>query len=230
MLTWTLGGYPSPVIDLVADFTAKKQAFDLDKWYEKRYGAEAKAVHKAVEYFCEGFKEYPFSIQSLYLSPKTLGVANFWSLKAEEKASTMVCFGYDDYQNWITPYPYEIFISQYEKLLKAWGQGCVELEKLSNTAELAEMKICAKTAYLHFKADYLQTQYSYYKTQDITKTDVKEKLTKLIAEDILIAKELLTLISQSALVGFEASNHYFYNQRNIIEKIINLNDILEKLS
>jgi hypothetical protein len=33
MMTWTLGGYPSPVIDLVADFTAKKQAFDLDKWY-----------------------------------------------------------------------------------------------------------------------------------------------------------------------------------------------------
>ena len=229
MLTWTLGGYPSPVIDLVTDFTEQKQAFNLDKWYEKRYGDLAKEVHQAVRYFCEGFQEYPFSIQSLYLSPKTLGVVNFWSLEAEEKGSTMVCFAYDDYQNWITPYPYEIFISQYEKLLKVWGQGCVELEKLPATPEIAEMKICAKTAYLHFKADYLQTQFSYYKKQDIAQADVKEKLKALIAEDISTAKKLLTLISQSALVGFEASNHYFYNQRNVIEKIINLNNLLKDL-
>ena len=152
-------------------------------------------------------------------------MANFWSLEAEEKGSTMVCFAYDDYQNWITPYPYEIFISQYEKLLKAWGQGCVELEKLPNTAELFEMKICAKTAYLHFKADYLQTQFSYYKTQK----NAKEKLQALIKEDLSIAKELLALMASSALVGFEASNHYFYNQRNIIEKIINLQNLFNNL-
>lgn len=226
MLTWTLGGYPSPVIDLAADFSEKKQAFDLDKWYEKRYGGLAKEVHTAVEYFCKGFQEYPFSIQSLYLSPKTLGVTNFWSLEKEEKGSTMVCFAYDDYQSWITPYPYEIYISQYEKLLKAWGQGCVELEKLPSTAEILEMKICAKTSYLHFKADYLQTQFSYYKMQ----ANATAKMQELIKEDIAIAKELLTLISQSALVGFEASNHYFYHQRNVIEKIINLNDLLKQLS
>ena len=225
ILTWTLGGYPSPVIDLTADFTEKKQSFDLDKWYEKQYGKDGAAVHKAVKDFCEGFAEYPFSIQSLYLSPKTLGVANCWSLEPEEKASTMVCFGYDDYQNWITPYPYEIFISQYEKLLKAWGQGCVELEKLPDTKDLKELKICAKTAYIHFKADYLQTQFSYYKTQ----AGQTAKMRELIQEDMAITQELLSLTSQSALVGFEASNHYFYNQRNLIEKIINLKKLLLEL-
>ena len=225
MLTWTLGGYPSPVTDLVADFTEQKQNFDLEKWYKKRYGAEGEKVHKAVAYFCEGFKEYPFSVQSLYLSPKTLGAANCWSLEAEEKSSTMVCFGYDDYQSWITPYPYEVYISQYEKLLKAWGQGCVELEKLSNTPELLEMKIFAKAAYLHFKADYLQTKFSYYKKQE----KAKAILRKLIEEALSDAKEMLTLISQSALVGFEASNHYYYSQRNMVEKILNLKKLLEQI-
>ena len=163
MLTWTLGGYPSPMLDLVAQFAQNPSAFNLEKWYEKHYGDQAELVHNAVKKFCEGFVEYPFYIAGLYNSPKTLGPANLWDLKAEEKRSTMTCFSFDDYETWITPFPYEVYTSQYEKLFKAWEEGLAILSTAKETPLVKELKECAEGAYIHFKADGLQTQFAYYK-------------------------------------------------------------------
>ena len=222
MLTWTLGGCPSPMLGLVAEY-CENPDFDLNVWYKKTFGAEWEKVSTAVKLFSKGFGEYPFSIDSLYYSPKTLGCANLWSAEAEEKQSSMVCFAFDDYENWTKPYPIEIYLSQYEKLLKTWGQGCDELEKAEETPLLSEMKVCAKTAYCHFKSDYLQTKFSYAKREK----DVQAQML-MLGEELENAKELLRLLYQDAKVGFEASNHYFYTERNLIEKIINITKIKEK--
>ncbi|MBR2646622.1 MAG: hypothetical protein IKD47_03600 [Clostridia bacterium] len=227
MLTWTLGGYPSPVLDMTAEFAEKGAAFDLEKWYAKTYGAHAAAVHEAVRDFCEGFKEYPFSIDSLYFSPKSLGAANLWSLQSEEKTSTMVCFAYDDYETWIQPYPYETYVSQYEKLLKRWGQGCVELQKLPDEPLVKELKICAETAYLHFEADLLQTQFAYYK-RDVEK--YRKELLCVVEQAKAGTEKLLQLVRENACVGFEASNHYYYNERNLLEKLLNLRQLATELT
>lgn len=226
MMTWTLGGYPSPTMDLVAEFSEKKERFHIEKWYEKIYGEYGEAVHEAVKQFCEGFEEYPFSIDSLYYSPKTLGAANLWESEMSEKQSSMVCFSYDDYENWIKPYPYEIYISQYKKLLKRWGQGLDELKKLPETPKIGELKIYAETAYLHFYCDYLQTQYSYYKRN----ANERERLYKILSEAEKLTKRLLGLISRSAFIGYETSNHYFYNERNLMEKLLNLNSLRISMS
>ena len=226
MLTWTLGGYPSPVANLVADFTASKGEMDLSAWYLSVFGENADGVHGAVNSFCAAFREYPFSVQSLYLSPKTLGAANLWSLDAEEKRSVMVCYAYDDFESWIYPYPYEIYLSQYEKLLKGWGQGCDELQKLPSTPILDEMKVFAKAAYLHFEADYLQTQFSFEKRD---REKYKQSLIKTVTRAKENAEELLALVRACPWVGFETSNHYFYNERNLIEKSLNMQQIVEEL-
>lgn len=226
MLTWTLGGYPSPMLGMVAQYADNPKAFDMDGWYDKVYGKDGAKVHNAVKLFCQAFKEYPFSIECLYLSPKTLGPANLWSLQADENLSTMVCFGFDDYENWIKPYPYEVFISQYEKLLNAWWQGIVELDKAEKTTLTKELKAYAEGAYIHFKADYLQTRYAYCK-RDLKAN--KAELLQVLSEEKEIAKRLLELASEYATIGFEASNHYFYNDRNLVEKILQTAMLEEEL-
>lgn len=224
MLTWTLGGYPSPVLDMVAVYTANPKAFSLENWYTKRFGENAEKVRAASQYFCEGFQQYPFSIQSLYFSPKTLGPANLWSLQAEEKTSTMVCFSFDDYESWIAPYAYEVYTSQLEKLLSLWRKGLQVLEGVEGKG-VKELSDCAEVAYLHFQSDLLQTQFSYHK-----RAKNNEALMEILQREKEGAERLLALATRRGAVGFEASNHYFYNERNLIEKILQINLLKQELN
>ena len=139
----------------------------------------------------------------------------------------MVCFAYDDYETWIQPYPYETYVSQYEKLLKRWGQGCVELQKLPDEPLVKELKICAETAYLHFEADLLQTQFAYYK-RDVEK--YRKELLCVVEQAKAGTEKLLQLVRENACVGFEASNHYYYNERNLLEKLLNLRQLATELT
>ena len=43
------------------------------------------------------------------------------------------------------------------------------------------------------------------------------------------AKELLALVREDARIGFEASNHYFYTERNLVEKIVRMRSFAEML-
>lgn len=222
LLTWTLGGYPSPVMDLIADFSQKKDGFDLCAWYDGVYGTQGAQVHRAVEKFCQGFEEYPFSIDNLYFAPKTLGGANLWEAEASEKNSTMVCFAFDDYENWIKPYPYEIYCAQYGKLLDSWRQGLALLDGLSPTKEIEELRIFALGAYLHLETDLLQAQYSYYK-----KAGKKEVLLPILLRAREGVTQLLGLVRKNACIAYETSNHYFYTQNNLLEKLLNLDALIE---
>ena len=216
MLTWTLGGYPSPMLAMAASYSQNPENFSLDEWYRDEFGADCEKVRAAVGYFCKGFKEYPFSIDCLYYSPKTLGCANAWSLESQDKPSTMVCFAFDDYENWTKPYPLAVYLSQYEKLLDSWRKGCELLLGLDST-KVSELKLFADAAYAHFLSDYLQTKFSYLK-RDILKN--KEVLRGVISQEKENAAALLALIYQNACVGFETSNHYFYTDRSLIEKLL----------
>ena len=227
MLTWTLGGYPSPMLNMVAEYSKNPASFDMEKWYAKQYGKEGVKTHEAVRYFCEGFEEYPFNIAKLYFGPHTLGPANLWSLQAEEKRSTMVCFAFDDYETWLGAYPYEVYISQYEKLLSAWEKGLKILSETEDSPLLKELKICAEVAYIHFKADYLQTKFSYYKRE---KDKYREEMLGLIREERKITERLIGLQASEPTIGFETSNHYFYNERNLVEKLLETYLLESKLS
>lgn len=217
MLTWTLGGYPSPMLNMVAEYSETPDTFCIQKWYEKQYGADAEKIRQAVRRFCAGFEEYPFHIYCLYFSPKTLGCANLWDLQPQNNASTMVCFAFDDYETWIGGYSYETYMAQYEKLLSAWEEGLALLSETSDSPLLQELKLCAETAYIHFKADYLQTKFSHHK-RDIGR--YKKELLEILGEEETITKRLLSFLDKMPVIGFETSNHYFYNERNLLEKIL----------
>ena len=224
MLTWTLGGYPSPMLGMVSSYSEDSEVFELNEWYKKVFRKDSDCVHNAVRLFCEGFSEYPFSIDSLYYSPKTLGAANLWGLESQENLSTMVCFAFDDYENWIKPYSIDIYLSQYDKLLNLWSQGLDELEKLKETPLIKELKIYAKAAYSHFQSDYFQTKFSVFK-RDILNN--RKEIMSVLLQERVNTENLLTLYYQNSKVGFEASNHYYYTERNLLEKIINLDTLVK---
>lgn len=220
-LTWTQGGYPSPSVELAGEY---KNGFDLDKWYEKKYGENAEIVHKGIKKICEAFREYPFSVRALYMSPKTLASANMWDLTPDENSSCMVCYSFDDYESWITPYPYEIYVSQMEKLLDLWQEGIDILrdaEKNEQTDELLRLAIASR---LHFKTDLLQTKFAKAKREDD-----KELMLLCIDGEKQTAAELLELMRLDARIGYEASNHYFYTERGLIEKIIRMEELAKLL-
>ena len=221
MLTWTQGGFPSLSLDLAS---SHDKTFDLNAWYRSHFGKRAEGIREAVSLFCQGFEEYPFSIDALYYSPKTLACANLWDLRKEEKTSTMVCFAFDDYENWILPYDYQTYTSQMEKLLLLWQKSLKKLRALKGDEKIKRMASYIQTAYLHMESDYLQTQFSYYK-----RLSDKQTLRKILKREEKTAKRLLRLVLNDSRVGFETSNHYFYTERNLMEKIVCVRQLFDEL-
>jgi len=219
MLSWTLGGYPAPNLSLV---TAHSQGISLDDWYKDYYGEKADVVRRAVQKICAGFENYPFALDPLYNSPKTLGPANLWSKEREYNTSTMTCYAFDDYETWIAPYPYETYISLFEKLLKGWQEGIDLLKTAQSTQQTQELIRMAEVAYIHLRSDWLHTRYAYLK-RDWDKN--AEELHEIITTAREDTERLIAFVRQDARIGFEASNQYYYADRHLIEKILNLDNL-----
>ncbi len=223
-LTWTLGSYPSVTFDLISKYLAAPDTFDLDAWYAEHYGQDGAKVHEAVKLCCEGFAKYPFSCEVMYESAKNLGVANRWNLEPITQKSTMVCWTFDNVEHYAKPYPAEVFIEQFGKVIADFDKGIKILEGAANTDAAKELLLFTKVARNHFMADVVHTKYVLAK-RNLPAS--KDELLAVIAEERVLCKELLELLPQSTLTGFETANHYFYTERDIIEKLIQL-DGLEK--
>ena len=137
----------------------------------------------------------------------------------------MVCFAFDDYESWIAPYPYEVYVSQFKTWLLLWEKGLQALEGVEGkwAKEVAQ---CAEVAYSHFKSDLLQTQFSYYKRE---REKNKRVLERILDEERSLTERLLILAAQNPAVGFEASNHYYYTANLLKEKIINMDKLISEL-
>jgi len=225
-LTWTLGSYPSITFDLVAEYLESPDTFDLDKWYKKHYGADAGKVHEAVKLCCAGFRKYPFSCEVMYESAKNLGVANRWDLKPIKQDSTMVCWTFDNVEHYAKPYTADGFIEQYGKMLSEYDEGIKVLESAANSDAAKELLLFAKVARNHFMADVVHTKYVLAKRN---LPESKDEMRAIIAEEQVLCEELLELTPQSTLNAYETANHYFYTERDIIEKLIQLDGLTKEL-
>lgn len=221
-LTWTLGGYPSVSLDVASSY---REGASLDAWYRDTFGEHADAVHAAVRTLCDAFREFPFSIPALYLSPKTLGPANLWDIVPEEKKSSMVCFAFDDVETWTRPYPIEIYVSQYKKLLTKWKLGLEALTAIPQTDAIAEITRYAEVAYLHYLSDLTQTEFALYK-----RVEDKAKMRECAEKERHTAERLLDLMREDSRIAFEASNHYSYTERNLLEKMLRMDKFQDILS
>lgn len=149
---------------------------------------------------------------------------NSYGEAAESELWTYIC----NHPNtpYMSPYPYAVYIRQYRKLLNRFEKAIELLEKYIYDKDIREIYSYMRVAYVHFKADLLQTRFSHYKDKPIKN---KEILLDCLNKEREITIELIELMANDSCIGFEASNHYFYTERNLLEKIINTDKLIQEL-
>ncbi|MBI5387173.1 MAG: hypothetical protein HZA90_21095 [Verrucomicrobia bacterium] len=246
MLGWTLGGYPSPNLEVVSEAMASGSADEaMQRVAERRLGqALAPAVVTAWRGFSAAFREFPYHIDVAYSGPQQLGPANLlWAAPTGYRAS-MVGFPYDDLDAWRAIYPPEVFIGQLEKVADGFDQALRPLTTAAATLgkslskserrALEEELGVAEAAAIHFRSAANQARFVVARralAAAKTPADAAphiSALEKVIAQEAELARRLHSIQSRDARIGFEASNHYFYIPVDLAEKVLNCHDLLER--
>jgi len=238
MLSWSLGGHPSPNLRIAQRFFEHAGDAGLDRESvllavaEERYGsAAAPQVRQAWRRFSDAFLEYPYNIATLYSGPQNMGPANLPHPAATGHAASMVCFPHDDLEAWRGPYPAEIFANQFEALASGWSEGIGRLEAALEAAaaaeapELALLKadlVLARAAGIHFASAAEQTRFVLARDRWLASPSpaLKEDLLQCYQRLASSAKALFPLASSDSRIGFEASNHYFFTPHDLLETLV----------
>ncbi len=242
MLSWSVGGYPSPNLRIAQHFfespTATPEAV-LDDLAADLYGPKG-AVHarRAWTAFSRAFAEYPYHGGLVYQGPQQLGPANLLFARPTGYAATMVGYPYDDLAAWCGPYPTETFVRQMQQVATGWADGLERLElAVANApphrrADAAADLNVAQAAGLHFaavanQALFVMTRTTYLAPQSTVqqRTAARNEMLALLDDEIELAKQLFALVGRDSRLGFEASNHYFYVGGDLVEKVISCEDL-----
>jgi hypothetical protein len=252
MLGWTLGGYPSPNLEVVAEVGSTVAAGGkadaeaaLARVAERRHGpALAPAVVRAWQAYSAAFAEFPFDGGVVYQAPLQLGPANLLWGEPSGYRATMVGFPYDDLNSWRSVYPPEVFAGQLEKVAAGFEAALAELQaavaaqpgRLSSQharAIASELRV-DEAAWLHFRSVAQQARFVLARERLRGARNGEEaqaagrELERILRAEIASAKRLHALQSQDSRLGFEASNQYFYVPQDLAEKILNCQDLLAR--
>jgi hypothetical protein len=248
LLSWSLGGYPSPNLQLVREFSkapppTAEQA--LARVAEERYGKTvAPEVLKAWEAFSKAFEQYPYTTAGLYAGPWQVGPANLLYLRPTGYHATMVGFPYDDLDSWRGPYPPEVFAGQFEKVVQGWQEGLARLRQASALATTGQARAAVESelrlavaAGLHFRSVANQVRFviarKALEAKQLSETDRREQQSQLrvtVQQEKELALELFSLTRADSRIGYEASNHYYYYPLDLVEKVINCQYVLDELN
>jgi hypothetical protein len=225
MLSWSLGGYPSPNLEIARRFNDDPKATReqvLDAIAEERYGKEAApAVRRAWSKFSAALREFPYDVSVLYVGPQQYGPANLLYEKPTGYAATMVGFPYDDLERWRGPYPAEVFAGQWRKVAAMWEEGLADLRAAAKQARdpataAGDLRV-ATAAWLHFASVENQVRYLMARPQPGT----TEARSELLEREIATARRLYDGARADSRIGFEASNQYYYRPLDLVEKVVN---------
>ena len=245
MLSWSLGGYPSPNLR-VAQLLQERPVPDVDSVVRRvaleRYGPEgADAARKAYAALSRGLREYPYTISLLYHGPMQLGPANPVYAKPTGLNPTMVGFPFDDLSRWRGPYPPNVLASQFEKTAAGWTEGVALLEQAAAKTpprlreEVEEELLFARAAGLYFRSAANQVRYILSRnallnpeTDDVRRKEHREVLHRALTDEIAVATEMYSLAKANSCVGFEAASQYFYLPLDLVEKVVNCRAVLDQ--
>lgn len=220
MLSWTLGGFPSPVIAMLNH--------PKEEIARRLYGeAVQHTVLEAWARFSDAFRNFPFDLTSaIYLSPVNCGCANLlWRTPTGYRA-TMVGIPYDDLDGWRGIYPPDVFERAFGRIAAGWADGLELLGRAAAAvapefrANLLELQRIAETAYCHFKST--ENQIAFIRRRG----GPPESVIPVLEDEIRLAERLLRLQAADARIGFESSNHYYYTPNLLQEKILNCRHLL----
>ena len=139
--------------------------------------------------------------------------------------ATMIGFPYDDLAGWRSVYPEEVFERQFGLLCDQWRQGLALLEGESGGAAFEEFVRMARACLCHFSSTLNQIRYVRARDGQAG----RETLLRILAAEREATLQLMALRAQDSRLGFEASNHYYYGQRELMEKLLNLSQVAERL-
>jgi hypothetical protein len=237
MLSWSLGGYPSPNLRIAQRFAEQREATVdevLDELAEEMYGPSGAALaRRGWTALSRAFTEYPYDIAVVYNGPQEYGPANLLFAQATGYHSTMSGFPYDDLNGWRGPYPPEVFAEQFARVARGWSEGVTALESAAASAppdlrQRAEDEVrLARAAQLHFASVANQARFVFARTAlsnpNATAAEREQALRlipTLLDDEIRLADSLFDLAQADSRIGFEATNHYFYRPMDLIEKVI----------
>lgn len=253
MLGWTLGGYPSPNLDVVAEMGRKTDQLGHPTIHEamtsvaqRWFGPElAPAVVKAWIRFSDAFGQFPYNGSTVYNAPLQVGPANPLWAEPTGYPATMVGFPYDHLTGWCSVYPPQIFIEQLEKVARGFDEGIGPLEELHKqiqavstttkgaTALGREIDV-ARAAQIHFASVVNQSRFvmardelAKAKTAEVARPLLAE-LERLFKAEIDLARKLYVIQCRDSRIGFEASLQYNYVPVDLVEKVINCRDLLDR--
>ena len=246
MLSWSLGGYPSPNLQVAHLFDTLPNANQdtvLNTIARQRYGVQAMPdVRNAWTAFSDAFREFPYNANVLYFAPHQMGPANLLYGEPTGYRATMVGIPYDSMDTWRGSFSAEVLAQQFEKMATQWQAGLNHFERVvkatsdeQHSVALADFGL-ARAAQLHFAST--ANQIRFVLTRDLLREtdleankeqELRKQLHQLLDHEIQLAREYFTLVQQDSRIGFEASNHYFYVPLDLIEKVINC-DFLKRKS
>jgi hypothetical protein len=247
MLSWSLGGYPSPNLEVAGEFTGAPGADPtavLDRVAQRRFGpGGGPYARRAWTAFSRAFREYPFDAGVIYQCPIQMGPANLLCSSATHYRATMTGFPYDDLDGWRGPYPAEVFAAQFAKLARLWQPGLGELEKAvaktpADRAADARAELCfARAAWILFSSVAQQARFTAARNalagqSSVTVTQRKELQARMRQEaeaEARAARELFRLARENSCVGYEAANQYFYLPIDLMEKVVNCRWLVSQL-
>ena len=246
MLSWSLGGFPSPNLEIGQIFAEHPDARAdsvLNALAVKRYGKIAASyIRKAWTTFSEAFQQFPFNGNVVYRSPVQLGPANLLFANPTGYSSTMVGFPYDDLEGWVAPYPKAVFMDQFDKVAHSWKAGLryfMEALKFSTPDKQSVIREdfgIANASYLHFasvanQCHFIAGRDSLLRKEISVKEKqlLKDKINIILDSEISLARQLFAIAGRDSRIGFEASNQYYYVPGDLIEKVIDCEYVRKQL-
>lgn len=245
MLGWTLGGFPSPNLEVVSETLESGSAEQgMRRVAERRFGpALAPAVLTAWREFSTAFSEFPFHGGVVYSAPQQVGPANLLWAESTGYRASMVGFPYDDLDAWRAVYPPDVFCNQFQKVADGFFSALNRLRENTRPPVSAsrdqrralEAECCvAEAAAIHFRSVANQARFILARRR---LADAKggapaaadiDEVERLLNDELRLARRLYQLQCGDSRLGFEASNHYFYVPQDLLEKILNCQDLLDR--
>ncbi len=256
MLGWTLGGYPSPNIQ-VFNLLMDNPELDIEKALlqvaKNRFGPTlAPLMVSSWKQITQAFKEYPFHITVVYVSPVHVGPSNPLWHKPTGYSATMSGFPYDDVNSWSGSgtFPPEVFANQMEKVAHGFMNTVSKLkaeiktQNIENSTykqnfewECRVIEVCA----IHFESVANQTRFILLRNELLNDNITDERRKQIIEnlKDIIQREKELAIREYNIQIidsrfGYEATNHYFFVPLDLVLKSLNceylLNNWLSQIS
>jgi hypothetical protein len=252
MLGWTLGGCPSPNLEVMSQMAKQphkegetdEQAAQrvvvrvAERWFGKEHAVQVAEAWRSIS---EGFAEFPYHGGVVYNSPHQIGPANLLFAERTGYRATMVGIPYDDLDGWRAVYPRPVYAEQMAKTAAAFARASDRLRDLSNRAgsrrrALEEEADLARVCAIHFESAANQAKFVIEREAlrsdkgPHSRTAAQTRIRALLRREAELASQLHAIQGRDSRIGFEASNQYYYVPQDLIEKVLNCERLLKTYS